>query len=178
MAVLRTLPGRIKTLNTRRVNVLKGEQRRVSGSARVSLKRRIWLRDAGQCCLCGRVVDLCDSELDHRIALQFGGGNEETNLWTLCTECHRQKSVSENGEWYAGPDAAGGVRRSWQGRRYHRTVTHPGGDHRRKNDRPGHRPPSHAEKKFRFRAVNMLTGCPGIFEVFIFIIQFVVRKKC
>ncbi|EEC9594979.1 HNH endonuclease, partial [Escherichia coli] len=26
MAVLRTLPGRIKTLNTRRVNVLKGEQ--------------------------------------------------------------------------------------------------------------------------------------------------------
>ncbi|EMB7605782.1 HNH endonuclease, partial [Escherichia coli] len=73
MAVLRTLPGRIKTLNTRRINVLKGEQRRVSGSARVSLKRRIWLRDAGHCCLCGCVVDLCDSELDHRIALQFGG---------------------------------------------------------------------------------------------------------
>ncbi|EEZ1839375.1 hypothetical protein E8302_004776, partial [Escherichia coli] len=62
MAVLRTLPGRIKTLNTRRVNILKGEQRRVSGSARVSLKRHIWLRDAGQCCLCGCVVDLCDSE--------------------------------------------------------------------------------------------------------------------
>ncbi|EHV12624.1 HNH endonuclease family protein [Escherichia coli DEC4D] len=103
MAVLRTLPGRIKTLNTRRVNVLKGEQRRVSGSARVSLKRRIWLRDAGQCCLCGRVVDLCDSELDHRIALQFGGGNEETNLWTLCTECHRQKSVSETASGMPDP---------------------------------------------------------------------------
>ncbi|EGB5159674.1 TPA: HNH endonuclease, partial [Escherichia coli] len=29
MAVLRTLPGRIKTLNTRRINVLRGEQRRV-----------------------------------------------------------------------------------------------------------------------------------------------------
>ncbi|EET7786142.1 HNH endonuclease, partial [Escherichia coli] len=28
MAVLRTLPGRIKTLNTRRINVLRGEQRR------------------------------------------------------------------------------------------------------------------------------------------------------
>ncbi|EFF2417047.1 HNH endonuclease, partial [Escherichia coli] len=26
MAVLRTLPGRIKTLNTRRINVLRGEQ--------------------------------------------------------------------------------------------------------------------------------------------------------
>ncbi|EJD4303936.1 TPA: HNH endonuclease, partial [Escherichia coli] len=23
------------------------------------------------------------------------GGNEETNLWTLCTECHRQKSARE-----------------------------------------------------------------------------------
>ncbi|HBD1729260.1 HNH endonuclease [Escherichia coli] len=95
MAELRTLQSRIKTLNTRRINVLKGEQRRVSGSARVSLKRRIWLRDAGHCCLCGRVVDLCDSELDHRIALQFGGGNEEANLWTLCTECHRLKSARE-----------------------------------------------------------------------------------
>lgn len=66
MAELRTLQSRIKTLNTRRVNILKGEQRRVSGSARVSLKRHIWLRDAGQCCICGRVVDLCDSELDLR----------------------------------------------------------------------------------------------------------------
>ncbi|EKG6001087.1 HNH endonuclease, partial [Escherichia coli] len=53
MAELRTLQSRIKTLNTRRVNILKGEQRRVSGSARVSLKRHIWLRDAGQCCICG-----------------------------------------------------------------------------------------------------------------------------
>ncbi|MDO2364482.1 HNH endonuclease [Escherichia coli] len=103
MAQLRTLQSRIKTLNTRRVNILKGEQRRVSGSARVSLKRHIWLRDAGQCCICGRVVDLCDSELDHRIALQFGGGNEETNLWTLCTECHRQKSAREAAGGMADP---------------------------------------------------------------------------
>lgn len=56
MPELRTLQSRIKTLNTQRVNILKSEQRRVSGSARVSLKRNIWLRDAGQCCLCGRVV--------------------------------------------------------------------------------------------------------------------------
>lgn len=150
MAVLRTLPGRIKTLNTRRVNVLKGEQRRVSGSARVSLKRRIWLRDAGQCCLCGRVVDLCDSELDHRIALQFGGGNEETNLWTLCTECHRQKSVKRRvvcrtRRCRRCPEVMAG-----------QTISSDcdpprGGIIRRKNDRPGHRPPSHAEKKFPFQ---------------------------
>ncbi|WP_412932338.1 hypothetical protein [Escherichia coli] len=33
-----------------------------------------------------QVVDLCDSELDHRIALQFGGGNEEmpVNILSIC----------------------------------------------------------------------------------------------
>ncbi|WP_350497950.1 HNH endonuclease [Escherichia coli] len=69
-------------------------KKRTNGSVRYC-QYTSWLRDAGQCCLCDRVVDLCDSELDHRIALQFGGGNEETNLWTLCTECHRQKSARE-----------------------------------------------------------------------------------
>lgn len=95
MAALPVLQSRIKPLSPRRMNVLQGENRRISGRARVNLKRRIWQRDGGRCCLCGRVADLCDSELDHRIALQFGGGNEEANLWTLCTECHRLKSARE-----------------------------------------------------------------------------------
>ncbi|EFI3787008.1 hypothetical protein HH632_005594, partial [Escherichia coli] len=43
---------------------------------------------------------------------------------------------------------------------------------------PDTAPPLTQRKNSRFRAVNMLTGCPGIFAVFIFIIQFVVRKKC
>ncbi|ETJ57625.1 hypothetical protein Q456_0217540, partial [Escherichia coli ATCC BAA-2193] len=74
---------------------------------------------------------------------------------------------------------AGGVRRSWQGRRYHRTVTRAGGDHpAKKTIAPDTAPPLTQRKNSRFRAVNMLTGCPGIFAVFIFIIQFVVRKKC
>ncbi|EOP1738413.1 hypothetical protein QSF53_005075, partial [Escherichia coli] len=47
-----------------------------------------------------------------------------------------------------------------------------------KNDRSGHRAPLTQRKNSRFRAVNMLTGCPGIFAVFIFIIQFVAWKKC
>ncbi|ELY2892542.1 HNH endonuclease, partial [Escherichia coli] len=120
-----------------------------SGSARVSLKRRIWLRDAGQCCLCGRVVDLCDSELDHRIALQFGGGNEETNLWTLCTECHRQKSVSETASGMPDPT----LPEVMAGQTISSDCDPPrGGSSGEKNDRPGHRPPSHAEKKFLFQA--------------------------
>ncbi len=38
-----------------------------------------------------------------------------------------------------------------------------GGSSGEKNDRPGHRPPSHAEKNSRFRPVNMLTGCSAFF---------------
>ncbi|PKD67639.1 hypothetical protein CW277_23445 [Escherichia coli] len=54
-----------------------------------------------------------------------------------------------------------------------------GGDHpAKKTIAPDTAPPLTQRKNSRFRAVNMLTGCSGIFSVFIFIIQFVVRKKC
>lgn len=95
MGKLKTLQPRLKAIDTRRIKPVYGEHRRVSGSARVSLKRRIYVRDSGQCCMCCRVVDLCDSELDHRIALQFGGDNDESNLWTLCIKCHSGKSARE-----------------------------------------------------------------------------------
>ncbi|HHP2703214.1 TPA: HNH endonuclease [Citrobacter freundii] len=95
MSKLKTLQPRLKAIDTRRIKPVYGENRRVSGSARVNLKRRIYVRDGGHCCMCQRVVDLHDSELDHRIALQFGGDNDESNLWTLCIDCHSGKSSRE-----------------------------------------------------------------------------------
>lgn len=95
MGKLKTLRPRLKSIDTRRIKPVYGENRRISGSARVGLKRRIYVRDGGNCCMCGRVVDLHDSELDHRIALQFGGDNDERNVWTLCIECHTGKSSRE-----------------------------------------------------------------------------------
>lgn len=95
MSKLKTLQPRLKAIDTRRIKPVYGEHRRVSGSARVGLKRRIYVRDSGHCCMCRRVVDLYDSELDHRVALQFGGDNEEANLWTLCIGCHSKKSARE-----------------------------------------------------------------------------------
>ncbi|WP_277971760.1 HNH endonuclease [Pantoea agglomerans] len=95
MAKLKTLQPRLKAINTWRIKPVYGEARRISGSARVSLKRRVYVRDGGHCCMCQRVVDLHSSELDHRIALQFGGSNNEDNLWTLCIECHSGKSARE-----------------------------------------------------------------------------------
>lgn len=94
-AKLATLKSRLKQIDTRRIVPINSERRRLSGSARVGMKRKIYKRDGGHCCMCQRVVDLCDSQLDHRIALQFGGSNDETNLWTLCTECHDGKSARE-----------------------------------------------------------------------------------
>lgn len=95
MSKLKTLQPRLKAMDTRRIKPMYGENKRISGSARVGLKRRIYVRDGGHCCMCNRVVDLHDSELDHRVALQFGGDNGEANLWTLCIDCHSGKSARE-----------------------------------------------------------------------------------
>ncbi|KGT86261.1 HNH nuclease [Erwinia typographi] len=95
MSRLTTLKPRLKAIDTRRLKTLNSEELRVTGSARVGLKRRIYTRDDGCCCMCKRFVELRDSELDHRIALQFGGGNDESNLWTLCVECHAGKTARE-----------------------------------------------------------------------------------
>jgi hypothetical protein len=35
-------------------------------------------------------------EIDHKIRLEHGGGNEVTNLVALCRECHGQKTAMEN----------------------------------------------------------------------------------
>lgn len=95
MPKLTTLKPRLKTIDTRRIKPVAGEILRISGNTRLALKRRTYARDGGRCCMCGRVVDLCESELDHRVALQFGGSNDDSNVWTLCTCCHRGKSARE-----------------------------------------------------------------------------------
>jgi 5-methylcytosine-specific restriction endonuclease McrA len=35
-------------------------------------------------------------EVDHKIRLEHGGGNEVTNLVALCRECHGEKTSMEN----------------------------------------------------------------------------------
>ena len=35
-------------------------------------------------------------EVDHKIRLEHGGGNEVTNLVALCRECHGEKTAMEN----------------------------------------------------------------------------------
>ena len=35
-------------------------------------------------------------EVDHKIRLEHGGGNDVTNLVAMCRECHGEKTAMEN----------------------------------------------------------------------------------
>lgn len=88
MPKLTTQKPRLKVMGIRRIKPVYGESRPISDSARVGLKRRIWVRVGAHCCMCSRAIDLHESELEHRVALGFSGDNTERTL-TLSLR-HRQ----------------------------------------------------------------------------------------
>jgi 5-methylcytosine-specific restriction endonuclease McrA len=47
---------------------------------------------------CGQCKSQLDHtyEIDHRIRLEYGGGNDVQNLVALCRNCHGKKTASEN----------------------------------------------------------------------------------
>jgi hypothetical protein len=47
---------------------------------------------------CGHCQSQLDHtfEIDHRIRLEYGGGNDVQNLIALCRNCHGKKTASEN----------------------------------------------------------------------------------
>ena len=96
---LNKLPARLATINTNRLPVLDrkaGTVAREVGRARVTTRQRILLRDGYACQSSGVVRS--DNEVDHRIPLEQGGGNEDANLWTLCggpDGCHTRKTAQE-----------------------------------------------------------------------------------
>ena len=48
-------------------------------------------RDKWTCQTCGATAPEVKLEVDHRVPVVAGGGNEESNLWTLCESCNRGK---------------------------------------------------------------------------------------
>ena len=60
-----------------------------------SLRLEIKERQNHTCGMCKK--QLSDIfQLDHTVALQFGGTNDPHNLMALCCECHATKSIREN----------------------------------------------------------------------------------
>jgi hypothetical protein len=53
---------------------------------------------ANQDWMCGHCQQQLDHtfEIDHRIRLEYGGGNDVQNLIALCRNCHGKKTASEN----------------------------------------------------------------------------------
>lgn len=94
---LSRLPNRLASVVTTRLPTLQtkaGSTQRIRGSSWMATRRRILLRDGYACQGCGIVR--MDNEIDHRVPLEQGGAAlDESNLWVLCTECHKEKSRKE-----------------------------------------------------------------------------------
>ncbi|GAB3358018.1 HNH endonuclease [Giesbergeria sinuosa] len=96
---LTTLRSSLPVLNTQRVQVLDtkaGATERIRGRGWMRQRERIGLRDHYKCAACGAIRS--DHDVDHRIPLEKGGSNDDSNLQLLCSgpdRCHAKKTAAE-----------------------------------------------------------------------------------
>lgn len=57
-------------------------------------REQIFARDKYTCQVCGRVGG--ELELDHILNVARGGTDDDDNLQTICTDCHRPKTFAES----------------------------------------------------------------------------------
>lgn len=74
-------------------------QDRGYGRAWQALRQEILLRDKYTCQACGCFVTMRkgDAHVDHVLAKEKGGTDDESNLQTLCASCHSRKTIAEDG---------------------------------------------------------------------------------
>jgi len=80
-----------------------GGERRINSSGKNGTKRSVSETKkkyvaANQDWKCGSCQSQLDHtfEIDHKIRLEYGGGNDVQNLIALCRNCHGRKTASEN----------------------------------------------------------------------------------
>lgn len=82
----------------RLLSLEKGEARGERTGIDQRIRYRILHRDGFRCKACGRgPEDGVKLAVDHIIPIDWGGGNEDSNLQTLCVECNEGKKA-----WIAG----------------------------------------------------------------------------
>jgi 5-methylcytosine-specific restriction endonuclease McrA len=86
---IENLKAKIKALQSPQINILPLR-------TNISPKIRIQIREKqnNACGICKKDISQV-FQLDHSIAIQFGGTNHEDNLMALCCECHAKKSKYE-----------------------------------------------------------------------------------
>lgn len=102
---LQTLKPRIQATSTPRLPVLTASKaivKRITGRALQALRLRIWTVNP-RCAMCGRVTEYgppSTFDLDHIVAIDNQGTNEDSNLQILCNgvgQCHEIKTAHDLG---------------------------------------------------------------------------------
>ena len=52
-------------------------------------------KDRALCNLCNNYISLDRLELDHKIPICLGGGDDEDNFQLLCNKCHIKKTIND-----------------------------------------------------------------------------------
>ncbi|MBI4591604.1 MAG: HNH endonuclease [Candidatus Rokubacteria bacterium] len=91
----------IEALPSQRAYRLRAQQRRQPRTQQVGItakqRYRILHRDQSRCRRCGRTpADGVRLVVDHIIPRDWGGSNDDENLWTLCEDCNLGKKAWES----------------------------------------------------------------------------------
>lgn len=94
---LQNLKPRVAVMKaTRQPAIVQTGTKRIEGRARVDRNKK-WKEAHPLCVKCeaeGRTRPV--DEVDHKIPLWAGGADHESNLQSLCTDCHTEKTSKEN----------------------------------------------------------------------------------
>ena len=66
------------------------------GGAAARLRRKLNREGGASCNHCRVFYPAAGLHIDHRLALQNGGTDTDTNLQILCKPCHGNKTIGEN----------------------------------------------------------------------------------
>ena len=90
------MPSRLQSWHPPRMKVARTrEQAHYSSTDWLARRKRILVRDAFTCRVCGCVVHGKAAHVDHRLPLEEGGTDHDENLQTLCIACHGVKTRGE-----------------------------------------------------------------------------------
>jgi HNH endonuclease len=63
------------------------------------VQQRIWVADGFKCVYCGRPMGKVQLTIDHFLALELGGANDESNYVSACRKCNKDKGSEDTRAW-------------------------------------------------------------------------------